>query len=196
MMRRAREPGAGERPQDFADLLDGADADLVPVDERLAQPGVTGVGLGRRAPLAADGVDQFFQQRVAARPAFRDRERELLFERVVRESEELLLVGDGRHAGRSIPSERRSDQARADPPVLRRRVSGGLASGGSESTAGSSFVRPRRRVGREPFVLFPDQPSDFDALLHSLVENERDVRNVAAWSAARRPWSGRTPRRS
>ena len=49
-MRRARVPGAGERPEDVADLLHGADPDLVPVDERLAQPGVAGVGVGRRAP--------------------------------------------------------------------------------------------------------------------------------------------------
>ena len=82
MIRLAREPGVGERPQDLADLLHGADADLVPVDERLAQPRVAGVGVGRGAPFAADGVDEFFQQRARLGRRLRDRERELLLERV------------------------------------------------------------------------------------------------------------------
>ena len=67
------------------------------------------------------------------------------------------------------------------PPVLRRRVRAHPRR--VASTAGSSVGPGRAGIGREPLVLFPDQPGDLDALLHSLVENKRDVRNIAGGEA-------------
>ena len=67
-MRTARRLGVGQAGQDALDLLERADADLVPVEEVVLEPREGLVGLLAGRPLVADPVDDRLQDRQAVAP--------------------------------------------------------------------------------------------------------------------------------